>query len=224
MFSAVLLDMDGVVMNSMDYHILAWQEIYRSLGKDISRQLILENEGTYDIKLWYNTLNDDQLGDNPTPQEMQKAFAFLHEQGQKQRATLLAKYLDKIKPYPEALPFVKALARRGMPCAMVTSSSRLTVEAIVPPELRSCLQTIVSAEDVARHKPDPEPYLEAARRLSVAAGDCLVIENSPGGLEAGLATGATCMAIISTLDASYLHKAQATFPNLYELGKSLGWM
>lgn len=113
---------------------------------------------------------------------------------------------------------VRALRKRGVPCALVTSSSRHTMEAIVPTEIKICLQAVIGAEDVSNYKPKPDPYLAAADKLGVRADDCLVVENSPMGIKAALAAGATCYAISSTLEPVYLSIAHAVFPNLEQLG------
>ena len=63
---------------------------------------------------------------------------------------------------------------------------------------------LVSADDVARGKPDPEGFLMAASRLGVAAADCLVLEDAPAGLAAGQAAGARVLALTTTLTADEL--------------------
>ncbi len=86
------------------------------------------------------------------------------------------------------------LARRGLRWAVVTSAdrrlaaARLGAAGIDPPML-------VTVEDVTRGKPDPEPFLLGASRLGVAARDCLAVEDSPAGLEAGRAAGMATAAL-----------------------------
>ncbi|MFE2584759.1 HAD family hydrolase [Streptomyces sp. NPDC059378] len=65
-------------------------------------------------------------------------------------------------------------------------------------------KTLVAADDVTRGKPDPEPYLLAARRLGVDPADCVVFEDAPAGLTSGRAAGMTTVALATTHQAHEL--------------------
>ncbi|MFF7771551.1 HAD-IA family hydrolase [Streptomyces massasporeus] len=88
--------------------------------------------------------------------------------------------------------------------AVVTSATRRLAEArldavgILP-------KTLVAADDVTRGKPDPEPYLLAARALGVDPEHCVVFEDAPAGLAAGRAAGMTTVALTTTHQAHELH-------------------
>jgi sugar-phosphatase len=88
--------------------------------------------------------------------------------------------------------------------AVVTSATRRLAEArldavgILP-------KTLVAADDVTRGKPDPEPYLLAARALGVDPAHCVVFEDAPAGLAAGRAAGMTTVALTTTHQAHELH-------------------
>ncbi|MFE1310155.1 HAD family hydrolase [Streptomyces sp. NPDC058755] len=87
--------------------------------------------------------------------------------------------------------------------AVVTSATRRLAEArldavgIVP-------KTLVAADDITRGKPDPEPYLLAARQLGVDPAHCVVFEDAPAGLQAGRAAGMTTVALATTHRAEEL--------------------
>ena len=87
--------------------------------------------------------------------------------------------------------------------AVVTSATRRLAEArleavgILP-------KTMVAADDVTRGKPDPEPYLLAARELGVDPARCVVFEDAPAGLRAGRAAGMTTVALTTTHQAHEL--------------------
>ncbi|MEU2446211.1 HAD family hydrolase [Streptomyces althioticus] len=94
----------------------------------------------------------------------------------------------------------------GLPAerwAVVTSATRRLAEArlgaagILP-------KTLVAADDITRGKPDPEPYLLAARMLGVDPADCVVFEDAPAGLQAGRAAGMTTVALATTHRAEEL--------------------
>ncbi|MEV0637315.1 HAD family hydrolase [Streptomyces sp. NPDC050619] len=87
--------------------------------------------------------------------------------------------------------------------AVVTSATRRLAEArldavgILP-------KTLIAADDITRGKPDPEPYLLAARRLGVDPARCVVFEDAPAGLQAGRAAGMTTVALTTTHQAHEL--------------------
>lgn len=87
--------------------------------------------------------------------------------------------------------------------AVVTSATRRLAEArldavgILP-------KMLIAADDITRGKPDPEPYLLAARRLGVDPARCVVFEDAPAGLQAGRAAGMTCVALATTHRADEL--------------------
>jgi sugar-phosphatase len=100
---------------------------------------------------------------------------------------------DDDVPVPGMPELVGGIA--GCTWAVVTAAPR----ALAVARLDRCgyprPPVLVTAEDVARGKPDPEGYLTAAARLGVAPADCLVVEDSPAGVAAGLAAGAAVLAI-----------------------------
>jgi len=85
---------------------------------------------------------------------------------------------------------------------------------------------LVTAEDVRHGKPAPDGYLMAARALGVAATDCVVVEDSPAGVEAGKAAGALVAAVTTTHPADALRAADlvvAGLPEVAEVAEALGY-
>ncbi len=95
---------------------------------------------------------------------------------------------------PGAAALVAEVASAGVPYALVTSSQRRFVDAVLS---RTGLRfpVVVTGSDVTRGKPDPEPYLLAARRLGAEPGRCLVLEDSPTGVAAAEAAGCLVVAV-----------------------------
>ncbi|MER6152476.1 HAD family hydrolase [Streptomyces hirsutus] len=104
-------------------------------------------------------------------------------------------------PLPGTLDLLGALPADRW--AVVTSATRRLAEArlaaagILP-------KTLVAADDITRGKPDPEPYLLAARALGVDPAHCVVFEDAPAGLQAGRAAGMTTVALATTHQAHEL--------------------
>ncbi|MFE6619844.1 HAD family hydrolase [Streptomyces sp. NPDC057740] len=110
------------------------------------------------------------------------------------------RYLDLARTgtrvYPEMRKFVELLAAEGVPMAVASGSSREAITAILSGTgLNAQLRTVVSADEVGRGKPAPDVFLEAARRLGVAPGDCVVLEDAAPGAAAAHAAGMRCIAI-----------------------------
>ena len=97
---------------------------------------------------------------------------------------------------PGGARLLAALDAVGMPCALVTASSRVIMDAVLKVTGLSFGVT-VCAEDVRRGKPDPEPYLRAAGLLGVPPSGCVVLEDSPTGIAAARAAGCPVIAVPS---------------------------
>ncbi|MFJ9376593.1 HAD family hydrolase [Streptomyces sp. NPDC101455] len=98
--------------------------------------------------------------------------------------------------YPEMRKFVELLAAEGVPMAVASGSSPEAIEAILTGTgLDASLRTAVSADEVARGKPAPDVFLEAARRLGAVPADCVVLEDAAPGAAAAHAAGMRCIAI-----------------------------
>jgi sugar-phosphatase len=103
---------------------------------------------------------------------------------------------------PGAIEAVEALrdARNAIAtsCDLRLAKARIAAAKLEPPSV------LVTADDVTRGKPAPDPFLEAARRLQVGPANCLVVEDSPMGLQAARAAGCATLAVITTTPADEL--------------------
>lgn len=100
------------------------------------------------------------------------------------------------EPYPQMRKFAEMLYAAGCPTAVASGSSRVAIEAVLPAAgLAGLFTVLVAAEEVARGKPEPDVFLEAARRLGVRPEDCAVVEDAPPGWEAARRAGMRCVAV-----------------------------
>jgi HAD superfamily hydrolase (TIGR01509 family) len=96
---------------------------------------------------------------------------------------------------PGALELLQALRAAGVPCALVSASYRVMIDAVLSHLGPDLFDVVVAGDEVRNGKPHPEPYLTAAQELEVDPADCVVIEDSPGGTASGTAAGAFVVAV-----------------------------
>jgi sugar-phosphatase len=113
-----------------------------------------------------------------------------------------------------ALPGASELLASVAPLAVVTSCSRPLAAARFSAAALSPRGVLITSELTPRGKPHPDPYLAAASALGVSPRDCLVVEDAPAGVRAGLAAGATVWAVSTTHTAAELSAAARVVPDL----------
>jgi beta-phosphoglucomutase len=124
-------------------------------------------------------------------------------------------YLEMIRgalqPLPGAAAFVRELKAGGLRIAIATAADRIKLVG----NLREiglsedAFDAVVVGNDVTRKKPDPEGFLLAATRLGADPARCLVVEDAPNGIRAGVAAGARCLGITTTFGEDVLGEAGA---------------
>jgi HAD superfamily hydrolase (TIGR01509 family) len=105
---------------------------------------------------------------------------------------------DGVPLRPGARELLTAVAAAGLPRALVTSSERGFMDAVLA-STGMRFDVLVCAEDVTTTKPDPEPYLLAAKLVGVDPADCFVLEDSPNGVAAAEAAGCRVFAVPSLI-------------------------
>ena len=149
---------------------------------------------------------------------------------EKDKARTYALYLDMVrgnlKPLPGVVEFVAECRRRGLKIAVASSADEIKVvanlnEIGLPP---ATFDAVVNGSEVARKKPAPDIFLEAARRLELDPADCLVIEDAISGVEAAKSAGARCLAVTTSFDRAQLAKADWIVDSLASApAESLAW-
>jgi len=112
---------------------------------------------------------------------------------------MVARLSGGVTVMPGAGELLDALRAEGVPVGLVTSSRGDVADAVLKSVGRDRFDLVVTADDVTRTKPDPEPYLTAARLLGVRPVGCVVLEDSPNGVAAATAAGCAVVAVPSLL-------------------------
>lgn len=179
-YKAALFDLDGVLIDTEGIYTSFWDKVAKHYGK----------AATFANDIKGTTLDDILSTHFPEPATRAEIEKMIHDFEDSMVYAL----------FPGATTFLSELRRRGVLCAIVTSSDRKKMDALAlqNPTLATGMDTVVIADDVTRSKPDPQGYLLAAQRLSVPPEFCVVFEDSLQGLEAGRRSGALVVGLTTT--------------------------
>lgn len=210
-FKAALFDMDGILVDSMPYHFISWFEALRKYDVRVTPMDIFGMEGVKWDKVIRFVFKRDK----------KKLNARLIKSIQDERNILMKKYFKRyiFAEIPQILTFFK---KRGFLTAIVTGSSKAEAKKMLPAEIYALFDAAVAGDMVKRSKPYPDPYLIAAKELSVRPENCLVIENAPCGIKAAKAAKMYCAAITTSLPKEFLGDADIIFDshkNFYQYFK-----
>ncbi len=180
---AALFDFDGVVCDTESQYTVFWGEICREYHP--------EHPGL-EIEIKGSTL--EQIYDR----WFSGALASVRES--------ITERLDRFEAQMDYTcisgfePFVSNLRQRGIMTAVVTSSNIPKMQSVYAkrPEFRQLFDAILTSEDFAKSKPDPDCYLRAAQRFGVSPSDCVVFEDSFNGLKSGRAAGMYVVGLATT--------------------------
>ncbi len=121
---------------------------------------------------------------------------------------------------PGADALLDDLVAADIPCALVSSSPRILVDAVLASVGGDRFEFTIAGDEVERTKPAPDPYLEAMRRLGAAPNRCIVLEDSPTGAAAGVAAGCLVVGVpfAAALKAQHSVLLAASLLDLSALG------
>ncbi len=175
-FRAYLFDLDGTIADSMPLHYRSWMKAVEEAG------------GTFPEDLFYS------LGGVPLPRTVEilnerLGYAMPPAEVARRKEVLYLEMLPEVKPIATVVDVIER--ERGLvKFAVVSGSPRESiVRTLETLGLLGDFPVIVGAEDYARGKPNPEPFLTAAARMGVAARDCLVFEDADAGIASAEAAG-----------------------------------
>ena len=195
-FSAVLLDLDGVLISSETAIVELWQRVLSGVGI---------------------TAGDDELRHYAigcSPEHTVEHFLGARTAAAREaalREVLVAEENLAFAVVPGASALIDALARAGIPVGCVTGASGARLSrALGSLGAQSSLAVSVVWGDVEHGKPAPDSYVLAAERLGISPEQCLVVEDSVGGVLAAVTAGCSCIAVASGDNAELLDMAGAT--------------
>lgn len=216
MLKAVIFDFDGVISDSEPLHCKAFADTAKEFGFELSEQLYYSDYVGYcDRECFENMVkNFPQKLRNEDIDKMVELKCRLFEDLAKEKANIL----------PGVEDFVLKLIANEIPIAICSGAILRDIELMLAgSKIENSFKIIVSDDDVAKGKPDPEGYIMALERLNegrkehIKAGNCVVIEDSCWGLMAGRAAGMKTIAVTNTYPADQLQLADMVVDNLGEI-------
>lgn len=194
MIKAVIFDMDGVLIDAKDWHYEALNRALRLFGYEINRY---DHLTTYDGLPTSKKLEMLTL-ENGLPHELHK---FINEMKQIYTMEIIQAKCKPMFIHEYALSTLKSL---GYQLAVASNSIRQTVEIMMQKSrLINYLDTLLSATDVSKAKPDPEIYTNTIHKLGLEPKECLVVEDNEHGIKAAIASGAHVLTVNDVSETNY---------------------
>ena len=180
---ALIFDLDGVIIDSMPLHTEAWRVYLRNLGIECSDiESRMHGRRNDDIVV-------DFIGADLTPEQIAAHGAAKERLYREMMRTEVQRHL-----VPGIAGFLTSC--NGVPMAVASNAEPANVDFILDGSgLRPLFQVVVDGHQVSNPKPAPDVYLRAADLLGIAIARCIVFEDSPAGVAAGLAAGAKVVGI-----------------------------
>lgn len=207
---AALIDMDGVLYDSMPFHANAWHQLFTQLG--------VKNSNPDEYYLYEGMTGADTIG-MILKRELNRDTTLEERKEIYQQKSRLFRDCGEKKLMPGASDMLEAIKKNGWKTVLVTGSAQSNLldgiesdyPGFFPKERR------VTALDVENGKPSPEPYLRGLEKAGVEASEVIVVENAPLGVRSAKAAGCFTIAVTTgPIPASEFEKegADLIFPDM----------
>lgn len=175
---AFIFDLNGTMIDDMDFHIRAWHGILNNLGAVVSLE---------ETKLQCYGKNSDVL-------ERMFPGRFTMEEMDTMSVEKEKKYQEEFRPHLKLIGgldvFLQQAADKNIKMGIGSAAIMFNVDYVLDGlHIRKYIDAIISADNVVNSKPDPETFLKAAALLNIDPADCIVFEDSPKGVEAATKAG-----------------------------------
>ena len=204
-YKAFLFDLNGTMIDDMDYHIKAWHRILNELGADLSIERV----------------KAECYGKNHELLERIFPGRFSEDEKNKMSIEKEEQYQQEFRPHLKLLPGLNAFLEKAkadnIKMAIGSAAIPFNIDFVLDGlNIRHYFDAIVSADDVKESKPNPETYLKCAAQLNILPADCLVFEDAPKGVEAAANAGMDCV-VLTTM---HVKEEFEGYENVVGVGKN----
>ncbi|MFP4655361.1 MAG: HAD family hydrolase [Methanohalobium sp.] len=195
MLKALIFDLDGVLVNSMPYHVEAMKVAFDNIGERINKQDIYEHEGSRTVDIVRDLLI--KANKNPESYNLEDIIYQYKQEFNK---------ISRLEPFRGLKDVLYTLKNKYHLCVVSGAEESIVLD-ILEKLYPDVFDIIITAKDVEDGKPNPEPYLKAIEKLGVEKDECIVFENAVLGVESAKRAGLYCVAIPTYIDRNKLEKA-----------------
>ncbi|MGC4232020.1 MAG: HAD family phosphatase [Niabella sp.] len=202
-YKAFLFDLNGTMIDDMDYHIKAWHRILNELGATISLERTREECYGKNYELLERIFPGRFSNEEKYIMSIEKEKQYQHE------------FRPNLKLIDGLDEFLKKSYEKGIKMAIGSAAIMFNIDFVLDGlKIRHYFDVLVSADDVQHSKPDPETYLKCAELLNIAPGECLIFEDAPKGVESALRAGMDSV-VLATMHS----KEEFDQPNIVSFAK-----
>ncbi len=203
---AVIWDMDGIIVDTAQYHRKGWQIVFQKRGANYTEEDYRRNTGKRNDGIIRNVLGEKIAQNEIMTITREKDETFRQLIGQ------------NIRPLPGVLKLITSLKEHGFKIAIASSASIENIRLITQSlKIHNYFDAIVSGWEVTKGKPNPQVFLLAVKKLGVEAEDCIVIEDAIVGVTASKRAGIRCIAVTNTNPKEDLQEADLVIDTLEEI-------
>ncbi|SDD72695.1 haloacid dehalogenase superfamily, subfamily IA, variant 3 with third motif having DD or ED/beta-phosphoglucomutase family hydrolase [Mucilaginibacter pineti] len=186
---AFIFDLNGTMINDMEYHTKAWQSLFNNeLGgsftwDEVKPQMYGKNPEVLVRMFGPDRFTLDEMND----------LSYRKEEKYQQE------FLPHLALLPGLIEFLEAAYQQGIPMAIGSAAIPFNIDFVLDNlNIRHYFKAIVSADDVVLSKPHPETFLKAAELLGASPLECVVFEDVPKGAEAAANAGMKAVVLTTT--------------------------
>ncbi|MBS3992418.1 MAG: beta-phosphoglucomutase [Bacteroidetes bacterium] len=185
--TAVIFDLDGVIVDTAKYHYLAWKKLANKLGFDFTHEQNELLKGVSRVKSLEILLN---IGDVSLSQQEKQQY--MHEKNEHYLSFITQ--MNESEMLPNMMTILKFLKEKGIAIALGSASknAKLILDTL---QITQYFDEIIDGNEVSKAKPDPEVFILAAHRLNKKPEECIVVEDAAAGIDAANAANMLCIGI-----------------------------
>jgi putative hydrolase of the HAD superfamily len=187
MFKAVIFDWDGTLADTKRAVVESFKRVLREIGCIVNDEFLVRRIGTGTRKMLEDALNKCNITfDNTVLEELTR-----------KKVRLQKELSETVKLFEGATDLLDALYGR-IKIALATMSSRSVIDKLLSEKkIKKYFNSVITADDISKPKPDPEIFLASATKLNLHPKDCITLEDSIFGVKAAKVAKMKCIAIPS---------------------------
>ncbi len=183
-YRALVFDLDGTLIDSMPYHVRAWQQVAQEHDGFVLEPDFIYQRGGFSSP---NIVRDLIAAGCKVP----SVEAFVQRKVELYRA-----HMAEVPVFDQVLQILKEARARGAKIGIGTGTQRINaVDILKQHHLSEFIDVIVSGDDVQKHKPEPDTFLKALEQVNVAPKDALIVEDGLPGIQAAANGHLDCLVV-----------------------------